>query len=130
MSERTDAGGTGAGLIDWEAVRALTGGDDALLDDIVELFPVESARHLQAIRTAIDESDADGLERAAHTLKSAARMFGAEALVAVALKMETLGREANVGAAAELLPQLESDAAQVVDALERERPGRGAGEAR
>ncbi|MEQ8859020.1 MAG: Hpt domain-containing protein [Pseudomonadales bacterium] len=109
-------------LVDWDAARSLTGGDDALLDEIVELFPIESGRHLDGVREAIAASDAERLERSAHTLKSAARMFGARAVVQLAEDVEGFGRESRVDAAEELLARLEEETARLVEAL---REGRG-----
>lgn len=112
-------------LVDWDAARSLTGGDDALLDEIVELFPVESARHLEGVREAIAAADAEGLERSAHTLKSAARMFGARSVVALAEEMEVFGRESRVDAAEALVERLEAETARLVKAL-HEGTGRDA----
>ncbi len=108
-------------IIDWNAVRSVTGGDDQLLGEIVGMYPEESARHMVAIRAALEEADAEGLERSAHTLKSAARMFGARDLVARAEEMEALGRASSLEEARELLPRLESEAARMLEALERGR---------
>ena len=43
--------------IDWQAARNFTGGDDALLDELLQMFPEESEKHLEAIRAAIEQND-------------------------------------------------------------------------
>ena len=97
MSEdNSDSGGESGSPVDWEVARTLTGGDDELLEELIALFPEESARHLEAIRTAIEQRDEVSLTRAAHTLKSSARLFGATSLAASALELETLGQSSDI----------------------------------
>ncbi len=110
-----------ASVIDWAAARRLAGEDDDLLAELVEMFPEESARHLAAIRAAIAQEDAEVLTRAAHTLKSSSRLFGAEALANHALDIEILGRDGLVAKAGERLRELEAELAKVIAAL-REGP--------
>jgi HPt (histidine-containing phosphotransfer) domain-containing protein len=114
-----DADAANGATVDWDAARSLTAGDDALLAELVELFPSESSKHLEAIKTALAEEDDASLTRAAHTLKSSARLFGATSLVASASEMETLGQSSELGAARERLPKLEAEIGRVVEALQR-----------
>ena len=108
--------------IDWEAARTLTGGDDELLDELIEMFPLESGKHLAAIRVAIEQSDGPSLTRAAHTLKSSARLFGAAALAERAQEMEALGQSSSVELARDGLPGLETELDRVIAALKLGRP--------
>lgn len=110
--------------IDWDVVRSLTGGDEELLKELIDLFPQESAKHLQEIRTAIELGDGPSLARAAHTLKSSARLFGASALAAHALDMETLGQSSSIGQAKARWPELETETGRVIAALTRGKPER------
>jgi HPt (histidine-containing phosphotransfer) domain-containing protein len=100
----------------------MTGGDDALLDELVALFPGESTNHLAAIRTAIASNDVQSLTRAAHTLKSAAKLFGAQRLAACALDLEVLGQSAQIEAAKARLPELQEETRRVIDALQGGKP--------
>ncbi len=113
--------------VDWKVAQALTGGDADLLDELISLFPVESAKHLAAVRAGIDAEDADQLTRGAHSLKSAAGFFGAKMLVASALEMENLGRASSIAEARDRLPALEQETTRLNQALERERPAVGNG---
>lgn len=106
-------------VVDWEAARQMTGGDDSLLDELLELFPAESAQNLKAIRDAVERADAEALNRAAHTLKSSARLFGARALAACALTIEDVAKTASVEEAAAHLPELEQELHRVVRALQQ-----------
>ena len=123
-AEPKPAGKDDTALIDWQGARARAGGDDGLLDELVAMFSEESARHLDSARSALARGDAAELARAAHTLKSTARFFGAEALAACALEVEQLGQSAQIGAAGAQLKNLESETARVAAALGRGRPGR------
>jgi len=117
-----DAGRGTEIVVDWDAARNLTGGDDSLLDELIELFPAESAKHVEAIRQAIEAGDAESLTRAAHTLKGSARLFGAGALAACALELENLGRADSLDEAAKRVPEISAATDRVVAAL-RTRSG-------
>ncbi len=116
-----------ATVVDWEAARTFTGGDDALLMELIDLFPEESAKQLEAMQAAIDEVDGPSLTRAAHTLKSSARLFGATTLIAQAAEMEKLGQASSVEAAQGLLRDLQAETGRVTAALQRGAPGREQG---
>ena len=111
-----------ADVIDWNAARSLTGGDEGLLDELVEMFPQESAKHMEAIGDAIESGDGEALNRAAHTLKSAARLFGASALADCAQQIETLAGQGEIGEARDRVPELARALERVLGAL---RQGRG-----
>ena len=111
--------------IDWTVAQSLTAGDAELLSELVELFPAESAKHLDSVRQAIGASDAEALTRAAHTLKSSAGFFGAPKLVATALQVENLGKAADIEAARQCLAALEAETARLTAALATEHPPQG-----
>ena len=108
--------------VDWKVAQSLTGGDADLLDELITMFPVESVKHLAAVRAGIDAGDAQQLTRGAHSLKSAAGFFGAKTLVACALEMENLGSASSIPEAGNLLPTLEQETARLNEVLEQERP--------
>ena len=108
----------GVDAVDWESARTFTGGDESLLEELVALFPGESAKHLEDIHGAIERADATTLTRAAHTLKTSARLFGASTLIALALEMEKLGQAADVAQAKVLLPELQAETRRVIVALQ------------
>ena len=62
------------------------------LADLVATFMTNQARELQAMRADLSSGDRNALRRRAHTLKSAARLFGATRLgeVAALLEAETV----------------------------------------
>jgi HPt (histidine-containing phosphotransfer) domain-containing protein len=70
---------------------------------------------MDGIRGAIERSDAQGLERAAHKLKGTVANFSARASYDVALRLEWMGRGGHLEQAREALGELDS-------ALEELRP--------
>jgi HPt (histidine-containing phosphotransfer) domain-containing protein len=105
--------------VDWSVARNLTGGDADLLQELIDLFPAETEKHLSAVRQAVERRDDAALTLAAHTLKSSARLFGAAALAARALQIENLGRSSDLDGAARHVPALEEEIRRVIAALER-----------
>ncbi|MBI3861175.1 MAG: response regulator [Planctomycetia bacterium] len=83
-----------------EALKSLDG-DAKLLADIVRIFLVESPRLIEEIETAIARTDGPLLRRAAHTIKSGLRMFGAEDAYDLACRLEGLGRTGDIASAGE-----------------------------
>lgn len=76
---------------DYAKALTVTDGDEGLLKELINLFHEQSSRLLSEMSRAIDGSQADQLQRAAHTLKGAAGNVGAMTLCEVALSLETMG---------------------------------------
>jgi HPt (histidine-containing phosphotransfer) domain-containing protein len=91
---------------DEAALRERVEGDTELLREIVELFLDDSPRQMVAVQAAVAASNAQALRRAAHALKGAASNFGAAAVVAAALELETMARTGNVAGAAAVADRL------------------------
>ena len=80
------------------------------------------------ISTAVANSDAASLHRAAHNLKGSARIFAAGEAVDQAMRLEVMGADGDLRGAAECFPVLERTVDELTAAL-GERIGRaGAGE--
>jgi CheY-like chemotaxis protein/HPt (histidine-containing phosphotransfer) domain-containing protein len=104
---------------DWALALSHVDGNEALLYELVELFARESRAQLELVRSGIEQRDAELLARGAHTLKGAAQVFGATAVVEVALSLETLGRRGELAGASELLETLEIHTRRLNAALTR-----------
>ena len=116
-----ESGDSGAEAIDWDVARSLTGGDEALLDELAELFPEESSKHAEMIRQGLESGEGDTLKRAAHTLKSSAKLFGANDLSVCAQQIETLAGQGKITEVETILPELDSQLERVLVALNRRR---------
>jgi HPt (histidine-containing phosphotransfer) domain-containing protein len=87
LMERTDS--------DWDLIRAL-----------VDVFESDRPRLLSDIEAALDNDDAEALERAAHTIKGALGVFGAEPARARAERLELVGRQGSVTEGIDQYPEL------------------------
>jgi PAS domain S-box-containing protein len=97
-----------AGL-DLRQALAFVGGDETLLQEVIQLFLKECPRLAQCVRDAVDRGDAKKLWISAHTLKGSVSNFGAVEAAALADRLQVLGHEGKV-----------AEAGALVDALDRE----------
>ena len=70
--------------------------DTELIKMLVEVFESDRPKLLGDIESALDADDAEALERAAHTIKGALGVFGAEPARVRAERLEFVGREGMV----------------------------------
>ncbi|MEM6372600.1 MAG: Hpt domain-containing protein [Pseudomonadota bacterium] len=59
--------------------------------ELLGTFLSEAPQMITTLKTAVDEKDADGYRRAAHSIKSNAEIFGATALADVSRQMKLTG---------------------------------------
>lgn len=79
-------------VIDMDQLSSLTGGDTALIGNLVSLFSTESESLLVQLRKAIVAGDHTSVERAAHTIKGSAASMTGFAVARIADEIESLGR--------------------------------------
>ena len=99
----------GAGLAEgFDPAAALrhVGGDRELLAELAAAFRDESRSLLAELHEALEEHDAARLRGAAHTLKGAAGVFGANSVAETAKQLEMTGRAGDLAPAADLLASL------------------------
>jgi PAS domain S-box-containing protein len=123
-----EAGAVAAGdgeVLDSSALAELeeTLGDRAFLSELIATFLAEAPRLLSALRDGLARGEAEEMRRAAHTLKSNARIFGARALADACEELEALARESRLEAAAEVFERIELDFQRAAAALETRRAG-------
>jgi CheY-like chemotaxis protein len=103
---------TGSGInqeiLDESTLRARFEGEPELLRDVVNLFLDDCPKLLDGIRGAVERSDAQALERAAHKLKGTVANFSARASYDAALRLEVMGRGGHLEQAREALARLDS----------------------
>jgi len=98
-------------------------GGDEFLGELVDSFLAEAPSLLGEIRDAMESGNAENARRAAHTLKSNAATFGANALSELCRELEELARTGDVAGADELLGQVGVEYARVEAALAALREG-------
>jgi CheY-like chemotaxis protein len=110
-----EAGSTKA--VNWSEALAAVGGDQALLKDVAAAFLEECPRQLSAIQQAVQNKDSALLRRAAHTIKSSLRLFGANVGYENAFRLETMGHDGKTDSAGEPLAILESELHRITPVL-------------
>ncbi len=78
------------------SVLARVGGDAKLLRSIVHTFVSDYPAKLRKIKQAIARKDAPALAAAAHAMKGAVAIFGADDAVESAVELQQMGRQANL----------------------------------
>jgi CheY-like chemotaxis protein/HPt (histidine-containing phosphotransfer) domain-containing protein len=89
-----------AAVLDRSVALARVGGNVDLLRELVGVFHNDCTDLTAEIRSALEAGDGPRLSRAAHTLKGMVGFFAATSAFEAALRLETLGREQNLGRAA------------------------------
>jgi HPt (histidine-containing phosphotransfer) domain-containing protein len=84
----------------------ILGGDEGLLNEMVQLFLVESPKLVVQMQQALAHNDPRLLEMAAHCLKGELRYLVVPEASEAADKLETAARTGEMGAAADLLADL------------------------
>jgi CheY-like chemotaxis protein/HPt (histidine-containing phosphotransfer) domain-containing protein len=84
-----------AAAIDWNQALVHTGGDEALMRTIIEVFLEEYPGMLDELKSAMDAEDFSRLKRAAHTLKGSCGYFAAKEAFEIALALEKCGENSD-----------------------------------
>jgi HPt (histidine-containing phosphotransfer) domain-containing protein len=88
------------------AALEIVGGDESLLNEMVQLFLVESPKLVTQMQQALVHNDPRLLEMAAHCLKGELRYLVVPEASEAADKLEAAGRTEEMGAAADFLADL------------------------
>jgi len=93
-------------LLDLSRLEIALGGDTSMIGDILEMYESTAAADLQALEQAVNDGNADGATRKAHSLKGASANVGADQVAALAAEIEHAARDGQVGQASARLPDL------------------------
>ncbi len=95
----------------WNKAEALARieGDEELLREVCQLFLEESPKLLDKLRQAVAAGDAEGVVRAAHSLKGESSYLSASATSQAARQLEEMGRNQDLSRASDMLAQLERE---------------------
>jgi PAS domain S-box-containing protein len=106
-------------VLDPEALGRLgdTAGDRAFVAELVNVFLRDAPALLATLRDGFEDAQAPELRRAAHTLKSNARVFGAGALAELCQELEEMAKAGSLAGAAELMARIDGEYARVAAAL-------------
>jgi CheY-like chemotaxis protein len=104
---------------DLQEMAAFLDGDEEMLGELVTMFLEDSSHLFSRIRSGIVGGNASEVEAAAHQLKGSAANFRAPRVMEEAYRVETLGRDGDLEAAADVLPGLEEALGDLQEALQR-----------
>lgn len=93
----------------------------AFFVDLIDTFFQSGPEFIQTMKDALESGDAESFTRAAHTLKSNCKTFGANEFAEKAYELEKLGGENNLADAKEKLAALEAGYQGLVSELENLR---------
>lgn len=106
-------------ILDRGALLDRIGGDAEFLRELALMFGEQREQLLGEIRSALERGDADGLARAAHTLKGCVGNLGAGAAFEAARRLEMLARERRLENAQGVACDVEDEVARFEAALIR-----------
>ncbi|GGD43632.1 Hpt domain-containing protein [Muriicola marianensis] len=96
-------------------------GDDDFVLSVVTVFLEEVPQDLEDLEKAIDTADYENVYKLAHKIKPNVDILGMEQTRAIALEIETLGKdEANMDQIREKFPALKKDIQQVISELQKD----------
>jgi HPt (histidine-containing phosphotransfer) domain-containing protein len=95
----------------WDRPSALDrlGGDEDLLQELLGMLLAQMAEMIPRLAHAIQQGDADSLERIAHSLRGAAASLSAERFRQSAHELELMGRARDLSQAQRALDRLEQE---------------------
>jgi HPt (histidine-containing phosphotransfer) domain-containing protein len=115
-------------ILNWDEARRKSEVSEQMLVELAGLFLEETPKRLAEIREALQEGDAVKLRRAAHMLKSSARLFEAERAAQAAERLEMQAQDESIGQAKAASAELEREIARLTPRLaERMHPSSGNG---
>jgi PAS domain S-box-containing protein len=92
-------------------------GDPVFVRELISTFLSDAPRLVKTLRSSLDHDNSEELRRAAHTLKSNGRTFGATALASLSEELELSAQMGMLAGAGELVGRVENEYARVEGAL-------------
>jgi CheY-like chemotaxis protein/HPt (histidine-containing phosphotransfer) domain-containing protein len=92
--------------------------DPIFVSRLISTFLSEAPRLVGTLRSSLEQRNPEELRRAAHTLKSNGRTFGARALASLSEELELSAQAGTLAGADELVKRIENEYARVEGALE------------
>jgi HPt (histidine-containing phosphotransfer) domain-containing protein len=120
MSETTDPAELSRAAL--AELREMVGGDPEFLAELIDTFLDDGRKLVADMQTTAAAGDAPELRRAAHTLKSNCRTFGASALADLCQEIEEQAAAGSLSGVAPLVARAAAGYPGVVAALLAERP--------
>ncbi|MGA7215490.1 MAG: Hpt domain-containing protein [Terrimicrobiaceae bacterium] len=88
-------------------------GLDDILPQLIEIFLETAPRTIELARKALEDSQAEELSKAAHSLRGSCSNFGAERLRELCARLDDVGRIGSLQGAPELFESVEKEFVRV-----------------
>jgi HPt (histidine-containing phosphotransfer) domain-containing protein len=85
--------------------------------NLLQTFIDDSKLRIDELRQALNESNADGVRRAAHSLKGSSGNLGANSLAALCLTVESQSKDGDLNGLDAELKKIEQEYQQVVNVM-------------
>ena len=105
-------------ILDRDALATRVGGDDDLIQTMLDMFREDYLKHVEQLKSAFYEGDTSQVQKAAHTLKGCAGNLGGMRASAAALEVELLGRSGDLTQGRVAVDKLEESIDDLFKALE------------
>ncbi|MBD1260911.1 Hpt domain-containing protein [Maribacter polysiphoniae] len=104
-----------------DKLNEMADGDEDFINSVISVFLEEVPQDLEGLETALEEQDHQQVYQLAHKIKPNVDLLGMEQTRAIALQIETLGKNAaNIIEIREVFPLLKKDIHQVVSELKND----------
>jgi two-component system sensor histidine kinase/response regulator len=105
-----------ANRISWDMANTLErlGGDESLLQEVIDIFLDDAPKHMDSLRNAITDNNPASVEQAAHTLKGELGYLGVSDISQKARELEEAGRNADLVLAASLYANLKPQLSELL----------------
>jgi two-component system, sensor histidine kinase and response regulator len=105
--------------LDFKQMLEQLGGDQNLLQEVIDIFVAQAPTHLETLRCALTQGDAGLVEKTAHSMKGELGYLGISEVTQKARVLEELGRKHDLEQAAQVFVSYEREISAIVCAMKR-----------
>lgn len=101
-----------------DKIREMAEGDEEFIQSVISVFLEEVPEDLGGLETAVESGNYEQIYKLSHKIKPNVDLLGMEPTRALALEMETMGKNrGNLEGIRERFPRLKKDVEQVISEL-------------
>jgi len=104
-----------------DKINEMADGDEDFINSVISVFLEEVPQDLEGLENALEQQNYEQVYQLAHKIKPNVDLLGMEQTRAIALQIETLGKnEANMSEIRDIFPTLKKDVHQVISELKKD----------
>jgi len=97
------------------------GGDESLLHEVVDILLAETPKKIATLRLAIQQNDADSVQKTAHSLKGELGYLGLFKISKMARELEEAGKKNDLQSAVNIFRSLEPELTTLLASMQSAR---------